>query len=105
MANYFLYILSSRHHQHLSIGVTADLAEGIKNHRQLINRRLKKKRVLQKLVYVETIASVDEAVEREMRLNRLPRSQICKLVETVNPGWDSISVSQLVNAGFDARAG
>ena len=102
MANYFLYILSSRHHQHLSIGVTADLATGINNHRLLVSRRLKKRRVLQKLVYVETINSVDEAVGRENQLNNWPRREICKLVESVNPGWDSISVSQLVHAGFDS---
>lgn len=102
MANYFLYILSSRHHRHLSIGVTADLVEGINSHRQLVNRKLKKRRVLQKLVYVETINSVDEAVDREMMLNRLPRREICKLIESVNPTWDSISVSQLKHAGFDS---
>ena len=103
MANYFLYILSSRHHQHLSIGVTADLALGIKNHRLMVSRRLKKRRVLQKLVYVETISSADEAVNREFLLNRWPRREICNLVESVNPAWDTISVSQLVHAGFDSR--
>ena len=101
MANYFLYILSSRHHRHLSIGITRDLASGINNHRIMVSSRLKKRRVLQKLVYIETINSIDEAVSREIQLNRWPRREICKLVESVNPGWDSISISQLVYAGFD----
>ena len=91
MANYYLYILSSRRHRHLSIGVTPDLVTGIGNQRIMVTRRLRKKRVLQKLVYIETIDCVEEAVEREVDLKRAPRNQINKLVESVNPGWDSIS--------------
>lgn len=100
MANYYLYILSSRHHRHLSIGVTPDLVTGIGNQRIMVSRRLHKKRVLQKLVYVETIDCVEEAAEREVKLKRAPRNQINKLVESVNPGWDSISVRALVAVGF-----
>ena len=103
MANYYLYILSSRHHRYLSIGVTPDLVTGISNHRTLVSRKLRKKRVLQKLVYVETINSVDEAVEREFKLKRAPRARINRLVESVNPGWDSISVRELVAAGYNRR--
>ena len=103
MANYYLYILSSRHHRHLSIGVTPDLVTGIGTQRIMVSRRLRKKRVLQKLVYVETIDCVEEAVEREVKLKRAPRNQINKFVESVNPGWDSISVRQLVAAGFSRR--
>ena len=65
MANYYLFVLSSRHHRHLSVGVAPELARGVTRHRELVNRRLKKKRVLQKLVYVETLASLDEAVTRQ----------------------------------------
>ena len=100
MANYYLYILSSRHHRHLSIGVTPDLVAGIGNQRMIVSRRLGKKRLLQKLVYIETTDCVEEAVAREIKLKCAPRNQINKLVESVNPGWDSISVRELVAAGF-----
>jgi len=103
MANFYLYILSSRHHRYLSIGITADLSSGITSQRILVNRRLKKKRVLQKLVYVESLNSVDAAVDRELKLNKASRRHINRLVESVNPGWDSISLSELVSAGFDRR--
>ena len=86
MNSYYLYILSSRHHRHVTIGVTADLSHGVTTHRSLINRRLKKTHVLQKLVYVELLNSVDEVVEREISIKRAPRRQINKLVESVNPG-------------------
>jgi putative endonuclease len=100
MANYYLYILASRHHRHLSIGVTPNLVAGIGNRRVMVSRRLRKKRVLQKLVYVETIDCAEEAVEREVKLKGAPRNQINKPVESVNPGWDNISVRDLVAAGF-----
>ncbi len=101
MATYYLYILSSRHHRHLSIGVTSDLVAGIRNQRMMVSRRLNKKWVLQKLVYVETIGNVGEAIEREIKLKRAPRTQVNQLVESVNPCWDSISVRELVAAGFN----
>ena len=91
MANYYLYILSSRHHRHLSIGVTPDLVTGIGNQRIMVSRRLRKKRVLQKLVYVETIDCVEEAVEREVELKRSPRNQINKLVESAILGGTALA--------------
>ena len=99
MANYYLYILSSRHHRCLCIGVTSDLVAGIGNQRMIFRRRWAKK-VLQKLVYIETIDCVEEAVAREIKLKCAPRNQINKLVEIVNSGWNSISVRELVAAGF-----
>lgn len=101
MTNYYLYILSSRHHRHLSIGVTADLASGIASHRTLVNRQLRKRRVLQKLVYVEIIASVDDAIEREIFLKKAPRATVHSLIEAVNPGWDGISISELLSTGIN----
>lgn len=103
MSHYYLYILSSRHHRYLSIGVTADLVEGVRAQRALVNRRVGRRRVWQKLVYVESIRSVEEAVEREIRLKRATRRQLHRLIESVNPGWDSISLNQLVSAGFQRR--
>ena len=103
MAKYYLYILSSRHHRYLTVGMTADLAGGVASHQMRINRRLRRKRVLQKLVYVESIGCVDAAVERELLLRKAPRRELVQLIESVNPGWDSISVSELVNAGFSDR--
>lgn len=100
MHQYYLYILASRHHRHLSIGVTTDLVAGISTHRLMTSRRLGRKRVLQKLVYVEAINCVEEAVARETELSRASRQRLVQLVESVNPGWDSISLRKLTSAGF-----
>jgi predicted GIY-YIG superfamily endonuclease len=59
----------------------------------MVSRRLRKKRVLQKLVYIKTNDCVEEAVEREVELKRAPRNQINKLVESVNPVFSNPEMS------------
>lgn len=103
MNRYYLYILSSRHHRFLNIGVTGDLVSGINRHRSKVSRQLKKKRVLQKLVYIESIDNLEDAIDREISLKRASRRELDRLVESVNPGWDSISLSQLIESGFDSN--
>lgn len=102
MKFYYLYILSSRHHRYLSIGVTGDLGRGVQRHRERVNRMRKRRRVWQKLVYVEAISDLEEAVDRELELRRLNRAGLVQLVESVNPGWDSISLSELCRSGFSS---
>ncbi len=96
----FVFVLASRHHRHLNVGVTADLAEGIGAQRAATERRLGKRFVLQKLVYVEALGDIEEAFQREEALNQAGRLELVRLITRVNPGWDSISVSQLLRAGF-----
>ena len=100
MDKFYLFILASRHHRHLSIGVTADLVPGINRFRRRVNLRLCRKRVFQKLVYVETIAGLEEAIAREIQLKRTSSQALRRMVESVNPGWDSISLRQLASTGY-----
>lgn len=93
---YYLYILASRHHRHLSVGVTSDLVTGVQQHRLRTNRRLRKRRVWQKLVYVEVLNGLETAVSREVDLNKISRLKLNRLVESVNPGWDSMSLKDIV---------
>lgn len=100
MDTYYVYILASRHHRHLSVDVTANLSIGVRERRELTNRRLHKRRVLQKLVYVEAVQGMEEAIDRRQQLHRLPRRDIARVVESVNPAWDSISIGELAKSGF-----
>ena len=95
MNTYYVYILASRHHRYLSMGVTTDLATGVRQHRERTNRQLRRRRVWQKLVYVEVINDLEEAVNREMSLRRASRQEMNRLVESVNPGWDSMRLRDL----------
>ena len=100
MDTFYIYVLASRHHKYISVGVGIELQNEVRNHRARINRKLKRKRVWQKLVYVEAVRGVDEAVARERQINKFNRSQLERLIESVNPGWDSISLAALSESGF-----
>ncbi len=100
MDTIYIYVLASRHHKYVSVGVAAQLQNEVRNHRERINRQLKRKRVWQKLVYVEAVRGVDEAVARERQISKYSRTQLERLIESVNPGWDGISLAALSESGF-----
>jgi|GEM_PF-5100177 len=93
MDTYFVFVLASRHHVHLTVDVCADLEPGVKAARDRVNRRLGKRWVYQKLVYVEQVEGVEEAILRERQLQKMQRRKLVQLVDAFNPGWDSISLS------------
>ena len=88
-----IFILASRHHVHLTVDVCSDLAPGVKAARDRINRRRGKRWVFQKLVYVEQVEGVEEAILRVRQLQKIHRRKLIQLVDSINPGWDSISLS------------
>ncbi|MDA0789808.1 MAG: hypothetical protein O2780_10175 [Proteobacteria bacterium] len=91
MQTYFIFVLASRHHRHLSIDVCVDLRSGVKRARQRVNRHLGRRRALQKLVYVESIRDLEQAVARHGTLLRMDRARLDVLISSVNPGWDPLS--------------
>ncbi|MBQ76622.1 MAG: excinuclease ABC subunit C [Gammaproteobacteria bacterium] len=78
----------------------AELQREVRTHRERINRKLNRKKVWQKLVYVEAVRGVDEAVARERQIRKFKRPRLERLIESVNPGWDSISLTALCKSGF-----
>lgn len=92
MKIYYVYILSSRHHKHLSVRAVADLKHGVRHHRRAVSRRLAKKNVYQKLVYIEKFSSLSAAVGREREMRHWPRARLAELVTKCNPAWKAISV-------------
>jgi len=100
MDTFYIYVLASRHHKYISVGVAAELQNEVRSHRERINRKLNRKRVWQKLVYVEAVRGVDEAVARQRQISKFNRTQLERLIESVNPGWDSISLTALSESGF-----
>ena len=86
MNTYYIFILASRRNRHILIDVCVELDQGVRTMRTRVNRRLGKCRVLQKLVYVEAVKGIDEAITRERLLQKMSRSRLNHLMETVNPG-------------------
>ena len=90
MDNYFVFMLASRHHIHITVDVCADLEPRFKAAGDCVNRRLGKRRVFQKLFYVE---QVEEVILRVRQLQKILRRKLVQLVDAINPGCDSISLS------------
>ena len=89
----YVYILSSRDHRHLSIRATADLRHGIRHHRRRLAQQTGRKKLYQKMVFVESFAGISSAVERSRELEGMTRSQLFRLINRRNPTWRALSVS------------
>ena len=90
-SNYFVYILASRHHGTLYIGVTNDLRARLELHRSGRGSKFVQKYSVTRLVYVETYTSPSEAIAREKALKEWRRDWKIRLIEQENPDWRDLS--------------
>ena len=88
---YFVYVLTNRRHGTLYVGVTNDLARRIPQHRAKAVPGFTATYGLERLVYVETFASIREARAREHMLKRWRRAWKITLIETLNPDWRDLA--------------
>lgn len=84
---YWVYILASRRHGTLYIGVTSDLAGRVYEHRAGITPRFTTRYRVHRLVYFEMFGMIDEAIAREKRLKGWRRDWKINLIERHNPHW------------------
>jgi putative endonuclease len=84
---YWVYILASRKHGTLYVGVTSDLAGRVYEHKAGITPGFTSKYGVHDLVYFETFRTIDEAIAREKRLKRWRRDWKINLIERSNPHW------------------
>jgi putative endonuclease len=94
----FVYILASRKHGTLYIGVTSDLERRIHEHRTASVPGFSKRYGVKRLVHLETFDSIEDAIVREKRLKEWKRDWKIALLERENPLWDDLAVAML---GFD----
>jgi putative endonuclease len=81
------YILTNKPHGVLYIGVTADLAARISQHKMGSGSAFCRRYNLNRLVLAEEHATIDEAIAREKALKAWRREWKIALVETSNPNW------------------
>ena len=84
---YWVYILASRKHGTLYIGMTSDLAGRVYEHRAGITPGFTTRYGVHHLVYFETFGVVDEAIAREKQLKKWRREWKIRLIERSNPQW------------------
>jgi putative endonuclease len=82
MHNYFVYILTNKPNGTLYVGITNDLLRRVIEHKQKIVKGFTAKYNLDKLVYYENYADVNEAIAREKQLKGCRREKKITLIES-----------------------
>jgi putative endonuclease len=88
---YYVYILASRRHGTLYIGVTNSLQKRLDEHRNGEGSSFVKKYGVHRLVHVESYERPEEAINREKQLKRWKRDWKIELIERENPEWRDLS--------------
>jgi putative endonuclease len=88
---YYVYILASRRHGTLYIGVTNSLQRRLEEHRNGKGSSFVKAYSVFRLVYVESYERADGAIAREKQLKRWKRDWKIELIERDNLEWRDLS--------------
>ena len=82
-----VYILASKRHGTLYIGVTSDLCSRIAQHKEGKIAGFTRRYGVKMLVWYEFEGSMEEAIKREKQLKEWQRGWKIELIEKHNPTW------------------
>ncbi len=82
-----VYILASKRHGTLYVGVTGDLGRRVWGHRTDAVDGFTKQYQVHMLVYAEFHPTMADAILREKRIKKWRRRWKIMLIERANPGW------------------
>jgi putative endonuclease len=85
-----VYIMASRRHGTIYIGVTSDLIGRVHEHREGVIPGFTKTYGCRRLVWYETFETITGAIHREKALKRWPRDWKLNLIERTNPVWGDL---------------
>jgi putative endonuclease len=86
MASY-VYLLASKKHGTLYLGVTNDLVRRVYENRTKAVPRFAKRYDVGKPVWFEIYDNVTSAITREKELKKWRRDSNIRMIEEENPGW------------------
>ena len=87
MFTYFVYILASKPHGTLYIGVTNGLIRRVEEHRAGTASHFTAKYKVHRLVWYHEFGEVAEAIQREKTMKEWPRQWKINEIERDNPHW------------------
>src|SRR5215510_3054482 len=93
--SYWVYLLASRRHGTLYVGVTNSLERRIAEHKASKVPGFTAKYAVDRLVWFRGFGEVTEAIAFEKRLKRWRREWKINLIEAENPGWHDLYVSMM----------
>jgi putative endonuclease len=84
---YYVYLLASRRHGTLYLGVTNDLVRRVHEHKSKAARGFTSRYGVDRLVWFETYEDPISAITREKDIKKWRRDWKIRLVEEGNPDW------------------
>ena len=87
---YYVYIMASRKHGTLYIGVTNDVANRSAQHRSGTMLGFTQRYGVTRLVWFEQFDDIDRAIQREKTMKKWPREWKINVIERDNPHWDDL---------------
>jgi putative endonuclease len=84
---FYVYLLASRKHGTLYIGVTRDLVCGVYEHKQKVVLGFTSRYGVNRLVCYEIYDDPVNAITREKELKKWRRDWKIRLIEETNPNW------------------
>jgi putative endonuclease len=84
---YYVYLLASRRHGTLCLGVTSDLVRRVHEYKTKAVTGFTSHYSVDRLVWFETYDEPGAAIARENMLRKWRRDFTINLIEDQNPGW------------------
>jgi len=87
---YYVYIMASRKHGTLYVGITRDLVRRVFEHKNNLVRGFTSRYGVHLLVWFEGYEDAMNAITREKELNKWRREWKINLIERENPNWQDL---------------
>ena len=85
---FYVYIMTNRPRSHvLYTGITGNLPRRVFEHKNKLIAGFTRRYNLTRLVYYESFAYPDAAIDREKEIKGWRRSKKIRLIESMNPHW------------------
>jgi putative endonuclease len=87
---YFVYIMTNKHHTVLYTGMTGSIIERGWQHKKKLVDGFTNKYNATKIVYFESFETVNQAIHREKQIKGWTRKKKEALISWINPNWDDV---------------
>jgi putative endonuclease len=87
---YYVYLLASKKHGTLYLGVTNDIVRRLHEHRTKAVKGFTSRYGVDKLVWFEIYDDTETAIAREKELKKWRRDWKIRLIEEQNPEWNDL---------------
>jgi putative endonuclease len=91
--SYYVYIITNKNNTTFYIGVTNNIFKRFFEHKVGLIEGFSKKYKLKKLVYIEELTDINEAIRREKQLKNWHRQWKINLIKSINPKMIDLSLN------------